>query len=636
MPVIFSYAVLIGYVFCIYIVGSIIVRYFFNFYESLVYQIISSVLVGLLTVVPVTYLASCIFVYTHDGLLWGVISTTGVLLLAYGTLLVTSWKKWRLYNHHKLIINDIILLIVSLLIGFWLMEKSLFVGGGGAWYVSSNTVFDTSHVLAIIRSFSWGNNIPFASPFAFGVQESYHFFFYFFVACFERFGLSIVTSVTAISAIGFSLYLIMSYYFGYCLLGKKKIVGWLTVILLLFHSTMTWWFFLIQNFRGIHTIQTIWHLATYPFAGPYDGSLISLFFTLNVFVNQRHLAIGVAFGIWIFLNSVFVLRHKKVNPSVLLLLGGLIGLSILWNIILSFVFLFITALLFVGRKKWKQVAYICLGFCIVGSIPLVPYVRILWQMIGAQMSPVVSGYGVQNINILEQVRYWLLNLGVATVVFVVGLMTLKKKERNIISPILSLFIAIAIGTGLGNTTISQKILNFWNIAFVAVVASGVVWIWQKKGVVRFIVVPILFSLTASGFIDSMVIKNDFAYPATTQNINQFIGILHQILPEDAVVLSYKEMFHPVSLAGRKQYYGFFASPQADYRKTIVKQIVESSTEDELIRNIKHVQITHILLPKQPVNDFSYKVHFDLYRSLFITVYEDDKYILFDVRNRVIQ
>lgn len=634
MSVFLLYAVLIGYIFCIYTSGLTVVRRFFHFYDDLIFRFVSSVLVGLLLVVPITYLASCLFAYTHEGILWGVISTTGMVLLSHSMLfLFVSRKKERVYNTHTVTIRDLIVPMFSLIIGFWLMTKSFFVGGDGTWYVSSNTVFDTSHVLAIIRSFSWGNNVPFASPFANGIQESYHFFFYFFVACFERFDVSLVTAFATVSAIGFSLYLIMSYYFGFLLFGKKRIVGWLTVILLLFHSTMTWWFLLFRNFQGL---PALWHLAKYPFAGPYDGSLISLFFTLNVFVNQRHLAIGLAFGIWLFLTSVFVLQNKKNNTSVIVLLGGLIGLSILWNIVLSFVLLFSIVLLFVLKKKWKYGVYVCLGFCIVGSIPLVPYIRNLWQMIGDQMTPIASGYSAQHVSFWEQIQYWLLNLGVATAIFVVGWMTLKKKERNVVFPILSLFIVIAIGTGLGNTIISQKILNFWNIAFVAVVASGVAWIWQRKGVVRFIVVPILFGLTASGFIDCMVIKNDFAYPATTPNINQFISILHQTLPEDAVVLSYKEMFHPVSLAGRKQYYGFFASPQADYRTTIVKQIVESNTEDALIRGIQDTHITHILLPKQPINDFSYVIHYDLYRSLFLTAYEDDKYILFDVRNRVVQ
>ena len=632
MSVFLLYTVLIGYIICIYIVGSTVVRRFFSFYNDPIYRIISAVLVGLLLVVPITYLASCLFAYTHEGIFWGIISTTAVIFFVHSVLFLSNRKK-KAKQRSTTSFGDLIVPVFSLVVGFWLMAKSLHSGSDGTWYVSSNTVFDTAHILAVIRSFSWGNNLPFASPFANGIQESYHFFFYFLVACFERFGVPLVAALTALSAMGFSLYLIMSYYFGFFLFGKKKIVGWLTVLLLLFHSTMTWWFVFFQNFQGV---KELWHLAKYPFAGPYDGSPISLFFTLNVFVNQRHLSIGLAFGLWLFLTSIFALKTKKFKEITITILGMLIGLSILWNIMLSFAILLSVVLLYVFEKKWKASFLTCLGFILVGIIPLFPYIQNLWQMLEMQTTIAANAYGTQSIAIGGQIQYWWLNLGVAPFVFIFGWITMKKEEQKKVLPIVILFIFIMIGTALGSNTIFQKILNYWNIAFVAIVSGGIAWLWQRKGIARVIVIPILFTLTASGIIDLMVIKNDFAYPAITPAGNQFINLLHHRLPEDAVVLSYKEMFQNVSLAGRKQYYGFFASPQADYRLAMVTQIFESKTKETVLANLQGKHITHILLPKQRVSDFTYSINYDLYRSIFLTTYEDDQYILFDVGNRVIQ
>ena len=89
------------------------------------------------------------------------------------------------------------------------MFKTFHGGADGQLFVGSNNVFDFGHAIGIIRSFSWGNNIPFTSPFESGLPFFYHFFFYFFVAIWEYFGIPIVWAMNIVSIFSFR---VTSYY----------------------------------------------------------------------------------------------------------------------------------------------------------------------------------------------------------------------------------------------------------------------------------------------------------------------------------------------------------------------------------------------------------------------------------------
>lgn len=613
-----------------YTIGNIVVRRWFTISKETLFEIASSILLGILITVPITYAISCLVYWSNEKIIFGVIISIvlGLCCVIYNKQIQSSRVQTRC---KRLSLHDLILIAITASISVWIMWKTIHVGVDGTIYVARNTVFDIAHALSVIRSFSWGNNIPFFSPFANGFQETYHFFFYFLVACLERFSVPLVVALNVLSSLGFALYLIMGYYIPQLIFQQKRWVGWITVILLLTHSTLTWLFALQMFGLRIQSGISLWRISNYLFAGPYDGSVISLFYTLNVFVNQRHLAIGIAMSVWILIAAIMQLRKKSAEKTSLFILGVLTGLMIFWNVILCWAVIFIMVIYILLWKRYTYVWTIICGFIIPICIFFLPYIRLSIASVGS--SPTLIQGTSMNIGsvILQQLEYWVNNLGFGIIAFVIGFCVIFPRHKKEIIPYIAVFITLCVGIKLERYDITQKVLTLWNVWFVVIEAIGVYWLWSKRSILRWLAIPLLFLLIASGCIDMMVIKNDYQYPAIPPSLQKTVYAISHLVPQNAVVISYKEMYHPVALAGRQQYYGFFASPQADYRMMITKEIFGSTSTVEIEKTIQGTPITHIFLSKQPISDFPYTINFDLYRSLFPIVYEDERFLIIQVK-----
>lgn len=629
MNIFVQYSLLVIYLFITPLFGFMVYRRWLRVSVEPLFNILSSIIVGILFSVPSVYLLSWFFGKLKEPIFLSVlIAVIGMMIGIF--LLWKSQKPLKIRKPH-ISLHDVLLIIFTFTFSFWMMQKAFRVDIDGTWLVASNTVFDISHELSVIRSFSFGHNIPFASPFAAGYQEIYHFFFYYFVAIVEQFGVNLPFAFTIASAIGFQLYLLAAYYFSFFLFKRKKLVGWLTLVLLLCNSSLTWLMYMVRQHISPDIISQIWHLAAYPFNGPYDGSTISLFFTLNVFVNQRHLAFGLAIGIWLLTTLFLKENESKRNQFALFLIGSVIGLSILWNIVLSVVVIVSVYFYFIVQKQYRNIGLITIGLLSTTLITCGLYIPDLIKTFLFQIkeSTVETAPQVAQFSMNKQFSYWLQNLGIAPVVAVVGFVLAEKKTRKIILFFFVLFIILVVTLLLGKNIFYQKLLNFWYVGFAATVAYGLAYCFNKK---RYQIIGVIVGilLVVSGCIDIMVIKNDYAYPAVTRSTNLRIAALHAVLPKNAVVLSYQEMFHDVALAGRKQYVGYFSSPTASIRLLDQQQIFLSKTTEELISSVNKTNITHLYLPKKPRNDFPYQLDLSLYRNAYRTLYEDDESILFAV------
>lgn len=632
-----QYIVLAAYLVSLFTLGLVILKLFPLVFPKVIGWMIMMV-TGIIVGVPITYFLSCLFAATHEPIRYGVLSFVGVLLLVFVCYLKT--RRWREHTilEQKIRYSEICLLVIVVLFSCWLMWKSVRVGTDALLLVSRNTVFDIAHALSLVRSFSLGNNIPFTSPFAAGSVELYHFIFYFFVGLVEQFGVPLVIAFNAVSAFGFSAYCIVGFYIAYILSRKNRIVGWMAIVFLVTHSTMTWWYFLLQQGIGKTMVHSLWQLPNYVYAGPYDGSVISLFFTLNVFVNQRHLAFAIAAGFLFLLMAEALMKQKKVAYWRYFLLGGVIGLLFLWNLVIAVTVIGVVSLLGFFRKKYVETASCFVGCVIVGAVTCMPFLSIFKELIVQQTNQPETG--IKTIALFSvvstQIWYWVQNLGLGIIAFGFGFMCMKKQENTWFVPIGMLFIIVAIGFVLGSNEIAQKMLNFWNVAFVGICACGIWSLWKKGKIVRILSVVLFFGMTASGVIDLMVIKNDFAYPAVTSEMNQRIEKLQHMLPKNAIVISYKEMFHEIAFTGRKQYYGYFAPPAADSRGLEEKDIFESTTAAELDDRMSKTSITHVYLPKILLSDFTYGTNIHMYRMIYPVLYEDGKVILFEVSPHMVQ
>lgn len=559
-----------------------------------IFALTGAFLVGTAIIVPVIYLLSWLF----GSVLWGTVS--GIILLAV-SLTRIKIKKIRLDT------PSVLLLIFSLTFSAWMMFKTFHGGPDGQLFVGSNNVFDFGHSLGIIRSFSWGANIPMTSPFEGGLPFFYHFYFYFWVAILEYFGVPVVWAMNLLSILSFSALLIVVYYFPQIIAKQKPFVGWIAVLLTITNSSLTFWK-LLPNFRSV------WHLPTYPFAGPFDGSTISIFITLNNYINQRHLAFSIALGLFLILHA-----SRRTTNSRTVLLGIFSGLLFLWNIPISGIAGLVIVLIFLLNKQYKQMIFFVLsglGAAVIINIPNLPNIISAFYFIKNNNAAVLTGIVHPNWTLAT---YLWENLGLLLPVAAIGFVLIPKKYRSTFIPFVALFILESIVAGIGKRGFDQKFYSFLIIGINILAAVAIFRLWQR---VKYVAVILLFVLSISGFVDLIPIKNEFAFPLIDRNILPVISWIHNSTPKGAVFVSYSDIIDPVVLAGRKNYFGFFGNIGWRDRSQDVQKIYSGDTELAKKRGI-----SYILAPKWQKTDFPYEIHLDTAP----TAYEDARYVVYTVK-----
>ncbi len=584
-------------------------------------MIIGEMIVGIGIGVPITYFLSCIMTFTGEPILWATILFIGVSI-AVGRLV----KVKRKASGSPLTISDMLIVLFSFIFGSWLMMKTFRAGGGGQLFVGSNNVFDFAHALGIIRSFSWGNNIPLSSPFESGLPFFYHFFFYFFVALWEYFGVPIVWAMNILSILSFASLLVMVYFLPQVLMKQGKLVGWVAVLLTITHSTLTFWYLIFQKGFNTSFVHTIWRLPTYPFAGPFDGSVISIFMTLNNYVNQRHLAFGIALGLFLIMCLIKLFDDKQLTKVKSSVLGVVTGCMFFWNIPISaIVGAIIVFFMLFKRRLSEAVAFSVSALIVVGIFlaPFIPGWKSVWSLIlvvqGVQIGDVAGRIPEWNI-----FQYWWANLGILPVVALLGWLVIPKDRRRTMLPFLLLFIGLCFFAAYGKRGFDQKFLSFLIIPINILAATAGIWLWKQKSVmVKFVSIIIVFVLTISGFVDLFAIKNEFAFPLVEGDMVPVISWIGTNTPKNAVFVSYRDMIDPIVFAGRKNFFGFFGNLGWNVRSEPVGRIYRGD-----VGLARASDISYVLIPKWKKSDFPYIVNEQFFRSHFATAFESERYVIF--------
>ncbi len=613
--------IFISYIVSSFLVGWVIVRKWFDDLPLLL-AIVAAFLLGTGLSVPATYFLSVLLVKTDAPILWGtflfILLVTGTIIIKQKTFIaycLLSMKKWK---WPSIRLKELFFVIIAIAFSAWMMTKT-FHGGPGELFVGSNNVFDFGHSLGIVRSFSWGANIPFRSPFMAGLPFFYHFFFYFWVSIWEYFGVPTVWAMNIPSILSFTALLIVIYYLPQIIAKQKPLVGWIAVLLTITNSSLTFWKLVMQK-------ADLWHLQTYPFAGPFDGSTISIFVTLNSYVNQRHLAFAMAFALFLFLIIVQDVSKNRFTMKRGLGLGVLVGALLLWNMMTYLLISVTIVLLCIKQKLWKPLGAFVVAAGAVGLIFLLPIAEFLYKAISLFGGAAVSGWG-QTVPTWNIGGYLWQNLGLLPVIAALGYIVLSKKIKSYFFPFIVLFVAECVFAAIGKRGFEQKSFSFLIIGVNILASVGLVWVWQrKKFMVKIGAVLVLFILTVSGFVDLMPIKNEFAYPLISQKTALFISWIRNTTPKGAVFVSYSDMIDPVVLAGRKNFFGFFGNAGWYDRSGDVAGIYAGDMALAEANNI-----SYILVPKAKRDDFHHIVDEVFLRNTLKQVYEDELRVVFAVR-----
>jgi hypothetical protein len=472
---------------------------------------------------------------------------------------------------------EIIVLIIGITFGSFIM-LSTFSQTNNTLYISSKAWSDFASHIPLIRSFSFGDNFPPEYPLFPGVVIKYHFIFYAFVGLLEKAGLPIDLALNIPSIIGFVLLILMIYIFAK-LIFKNKAVGIISVIFFLFNSSLTFIYYFKNNPLTFQSILDIPKITNFQSFAPYGDGIISAFWNLNIYTNQRHLALAIAFSLFIiYLLVKPVFNKKQSNLKIAILLGIFLGLS--FYIHLAVLMMTGIVILFIGIL-FSKIRISCFLTLFIGAIIAFPQYLYLNSSEGFNML-LNPGYLVAgNLTFYKFWEFWIYNLGLSIILIPLGFIYSDNKQRKVFLSFFTLFIVGNLIQFSPEIAANHKFFNYFIIIGNMFSAYALFFLWKKHYLLKLIVLVLIFFMVFGGILDFFPIFNDHKLSIPDYKINKEAMWIMENIPPDSVFLNTTYLYNPASLAGRKIFMGwpYFAWSQGyntDQRGKLINSIMEST------------------------------------------------------------
>lgn len=495
---------------------------------------------------------------------------------------------------------EIILFATLLIFSVWLMF-STFSYKQGSMLIASKAWSDFAQHIPLIRSFSFGYNFPPQDPLFAGYPIHYHFLFYVLVGMLEWIGIRIDYALNVPSMLGFFALLVMVYCFAVKIF-KSKTVGILSIIFFLFNGSLSFLEFFKKYPLSFHTLTDISTLTVFPSFGPYTRTIVSAFWNLNIYTNQRHLA--AAYGLSLLLIYVLLfycyrqardnnknsridksaitdqeLGNEKtvIHPSLFLIhfldnlgiskkhfkqtnfvlsfaVGLILGASFFFHLAVFLMTVVIIVCIFLLFPKLRFASTSILLTTAIIAFPQYNYLQTGATAFKLQLSP---GYLAQeHITFLSFITYWFFNFGLHIFTIPIGFLLAPKQAKKLFIAFFSLF---AIGNLFqfgpemaGNHKFFNEFMLYSNMLS----AVTIVYLWKKATYIKILAILVTFFLIFSGIIDFFPLYNDTKIALTDYPINPDIQWVIKSTPPQTTFLNTSYLYDTVSLAGRKIFLGW--------------------------------------------------------------------------------
>lgn len=518
-------------------------------------------------------------------------------------------------------IVELIFFIFLFIFSWLLMWETFRVNESGNLKIATKVWSDFAATIPLIRSFSFGQNWPPQYPLFAGPPIRYHFVFFAIVGLLEKAGIPLDWALNSLSALSFFFLLLVIYHLAKAIF-KSRFVSMVTCIFFLFNGSFAFLEFFKKNPLSVHTLTDIFHHDSFLAFGPYYGNkTISAFWPLNIYTNQRHLAL--AYAIFLLLILVIYLASEKNNK-----LG--LNKTLLWGIIVG-LFLFIHLpvfammeialfILFVIYPHLRKNILVIVVLSLIIALPQMLYMGTS----NYQGKLLHLGYLIENLNFASFFKYWFLNLGFVTILAPVGFILAKRRQRKIILPFLALFVLGNLFQFSPEIAGNHKFFNLFIVGTNIFAAYSIYNLWKHSLIGKTAAIFYLILMTLSGIIDIFPIKNDVYAEVKDGKNNDVQVFVLKNTPPNAVFLNAYYTYDPVSLAGRKIFFGWpYFSWSAGYntqkRFELLKEILESSNINNACALLKQENIDYIEI-QNPTTLEEIKINYKFFKDNFKEVF----------------
>ncbi len=506
-----------------------------------------------------------------------------------------------------------------------LMWKTFFLNKQKDMQIATKAWSDFAATIPLIRSFSLGNNFPPEYPLFPGPPIRYHFVFFLLVAFLEKIGVRLDVALNTLSALSFFTLLLSIYFIGKVVF-KNKAIGVLSVILFTFNSSLGFFEFFKKHPISLETPLYIIKNNQFSSFGPYDGKIVSAFWSLNIFTNQRHLALAYS----LFLLTLLYIYQKSNNPKkfsyfkaifISLIIGvfPFIHLAVFGMIILS---LLIFLLIY---KKIRLKIFIILLISLTLALPQILYMG----PSEVKVNFLRPGYLIEELNIINFLKYWFLNLGLTTIIAPLGVFLANKKQRTLFLPFLALFVVGNVFQFSPEIAANHKFFNLFVIGANFFTSLTLLYFFKKSLQFKIFSTVLLFFLTLTGVIDFFPILNDSYMIVKDIPNNKAATFINQSTPKNSVFLNSSFLYHPASIAGRKIFMGWPYFPWSvgyDTNKRGVEfNLMYTSYDKELVCSLlRKNNIDYITTENTEFNRDLPKINTSFFQNNFKMIYKDNE------------
>lgn len=246
-----------------------------------------------------TYIFACVFSGTASPLS---IANVITILLAVLFIVVCAFLVFK--DKFSLILPDITaitlpeaLIFAAVSVFVIILMLMSFNYKDGNYYISLSVFSDFTPHLSMIRSFSIMQNFPTEYSVFAGEDIKYHFMYEFLTGNLEFLGMRLDIAFNTLSILSLIFVYALLYTLAVRLSGKRT-VGYLTLLLLTFRSSYSFWDY-VKSLPKDDVLSTLRSNAEFIGSTPNENWGL---YNLNVYINQRHLA----FGLCILLLAVLI------------------------------------------------------------------------------------------------------------------------------------------------------------------------------------------------------------------------------------------------------------------------------------------------------------------------------------------
>ena len=524
---------------------------------------------------------------------------------------------------------EIVLFICFFAFSYLLMWKTFRLTPERNIQIATKAWSDFAATIPLIRSFSYGTNFPPEYPIFAGPPIRYHFIFFMIVGFLEKIGIPLDWALNSMSMLGFFLLLVAIYLVGR-IIFKSKVVGILSVILFLFNGSFGFLEFFKKHPLTLNIFNEIYNNTSFSSFGPYDGNIVSAFWNLNIYTNQRHLAL--AYSLFLFL--LLKVYKYSVKPKIFswpksLILGIILGLTPYLHFsvfVMSGLSLMFFLIIF-PKIRLKNFT--------TGLIALVLAIPQYLYMGQSEVTVKIfnPGYLVENLTFLNFINYWFLNLGITAILAPFGFIIAKKTERKIILPFLSFFVIGNLFQFTPDMPTNHKFFNLFLIGINFFAAFFLYRIFSKNTFGKILVIIIFPLLILTGVIDLFPIINDRYI--TLQDIpnNKTAKFITENTPKDSVFLNSSYLYNPASLAGRKifmgwPYFSWSAGYDTDKRGKIMEIIYASNDKNMICELLYKNSIDYFTTENTSNNNDFPDIDLSFFESNFDSIYSQGDFSIY--------